>query len=158
MAKVIGIDLGTTNSCMAAMEGRGPTVIPTAAAARTTPAGAPFPQAAHRELGNAQLRANLGHATHTIRDKRLRVVAELPDWEDLREAGRAIKEHVMANLPARLAQCGAKYTPRGGVGPRGGDAGGGSATRGDARGGPPWRPPTPGLVCPWRAGKRPTGA
>ena len=46
-----------------------------------------FPKAAHRELGNAQLRANLGHATHTIRDKRLAVVSELPDWEQLRDAG-----------------------------------------------------------------------
>ncbi|MCU6482584.1 (4Fe-4S)-binding protein, partial [Arthrobacter sp. A2-55] len=51
----------------------------------------PFPKAAHRELGNAQLRANLGHATHTIRDKRAKVVAELADWEELRDAGSAIK-------------------------------------------------------------------
>ncbi|WP_427016002.1 lactate utilization protein B [Pseudarthrobacter sp. P1] len=75
----------------------------------------PFPKAAHRELGNAQLRANLGHATHTIRDKRLRVVAELPDWEALRDAGSAIKENVMANLPALLEQFEANFTARGGI-------------------------------------------
>ena len=75
----------------------------------------PFPKAAHRELGNAQLRANLGHATHTIRDKRLRVVAELPDWEAMRDAGSAIKADVMARLPELLEQFEANFTARGGT-------------------------------------------
>ncbi len=75
----------------------------------------PFPKAAHRELGNAQLRANLGHATRTIRDKRLAVVSELPDWEELRDAGRAIKESVMARLPELLEQFEANFTARGGI-------------------------------------------
>ncbi|WP_346960050.1 LutB/LldF family L-lactate oxidation iron-sulfur protein [uncultured Arthrobacter sp.] len=74
-----------------------------------------FPTAAHRELGNAQLRANLGHATHTIRDKRLQVVSELPDWEQLRDAGSAIKESVMARLPELLEQFEQNFTARGGV-------------------------------------------
>ncbi|HET6270603.1 MAG TPA: (4Fe-4S)-binding protein, partial [Arthrobacter sp.] len=74
-----------------------------------------FPKAAHRELGNTQLRANLGHATHTIRDKRLKVVAELPDWEQLRDAGSAIKESVMARLPELLEQFEENFTARGGV-------------------------------------------
>ncbi|MDN4645082.1 LutB/LldF family L-lactate oxidation iron-sulfur protein [Arthrobacter sp. PsM3] len=74
-----------------------------------------FPTAAHRELGNAQLRANLGHATHTIRDKRLKMVAELPDWEQLRDAGSAIKESVMARLPELLEQFEENFTARGGV-------------------------------------------
>ena len=63
-----------------------------------------FPAAAHRELANAQLRANLRNATETIRSKRARVVAELPDWEELREAGRAIKEDVLAHLDRYLVQ------------------------------------------------------
>jgi L-lactate dehydrogenase complex protein LldF len=75
----------------------------------------PFPQAAHRELANAQLRANLGHATHTIRDKRLRVVSELPDWEALRDAGSAIKTEAMARLPELLAQFEEQFTARGGT-------------------------------------------
>ena len=74
-----------------------------------------FPKAAHRELGNAQLRANLGHATHTIRDKRLKMVAELPDWEQLRDAGSAIKASVMARLPELLEQFEENFTARGGV-------------------------------------------
>ena len=75
----------------------------------------PFPKAARRELGNTQLRANLGHATRTIRDKRLAVVSELPDWEELREAGRAIKESVMARLPELLEEFETNFTARGGT-------------------------------------------
>ncbi|RZU63680.1 LutB/LldF family L-lactate oxidation iron-sulfur protein [Zhihengliuella halotolerans] len=75
----------------------------------------PFPQAATRELGNSQLRANLRHATHTIRDKRLNVVGELPDWEDLRQAGSDTKDAVMADLPAKLDEFEKNFTARGGV-------------------------------------------
>jgi L-lactate dehydrogenase complex protein LldF len=64
----------------------------------------PFPDAARAELGNRQLRANLRTATHTIRDKRLRVVAERPDWEQLRTAGAAVKDGVLARLPELLVQ------------------------------------------------------
>jgi L-lactate dehydrogenase complex protein LldF len=63
-----------------------------------------FPVAARRELANAQLRANLRNATDTIRDKRARVVAELDDWEELREAGRAIKADLLARLDDYLLQ------------------------------------------------------
>ena len=63
-----------------------------------------FPVAATHELRNEQLRANLGNATSTIRAKRARVVAELPDWELLRDAGSAIKADVMANLDSYLLQ------------------------------------------------------
>lgn len=75
----------------------------------------PFPSYARRELGNAQLRKNLAHATHTIRDKRLKVVSELPDWEDLRDAGSAIKSEAMARLPELLAQFEEQFTARGGT-------------------------------------------
>jgi L-lactate dehydrogenase complex protein LldF len=73
----------------------------------------PFPAAADHELGNAQLRANLRKATHTIRDKRARVVGELPDWEQLRLAGSAIKASVMAQLPELLLQFEAAATAAG---------------------------------------------
>ena len=63
-----------------------------------------FPEAARAELGNAQLRANLRNATDTIRAKRARVVEELPDWEELREAGRGIKADVLHNLADYLVQ------------------------------------------------------
>ena len=63
-----------------------------------------FPGAARRELANVQLRSNLRNATDTIRDKRARAVAELPDWEDLRDAGRAIKSDVLLRLDDLLLQ------------------------------------------------------
>jgi len=75
----------------------------------------PFADYAREELKNTQLRANLAHATHSIRDKRLRVVSELPDWEQLRDAGSAVKESVMADLPALLEEFEANFTARGGV-------------------------------------------
>jgi L-lactate dehydrogenase complex protein LldF len=74
----------------------------------------PFPEAARRELANAQLRANLRNATGTIRAKRARVVAELPDWEELREAGRAIKAGVLARLDEHLLQFEAAVVAAGG--------------------------------------------
>jgi L-lactate dehydrogenase complex protein LldF len=61
-----------------------------------------FPQAARVELQDSQLRHNLRHATHTIRDKRAVVVAEVADWEQLREAGRRIKERTLRHLDVHL--------------------------------------------------------
>ncbi|WP_435007854.1 LutB/LldF family L-lactate oxidation iron-sulfur protein [Tundrisphaera lichenicola] len=64
----------------------------------------PFQDAAKLALGNTQLRRNMGKATQTIRGKRASVVAELPDWQELREAGRAIKERVLRHLDDYLIQ------------------------------------------------------
>ncbi|KWX20008.1 (4Fe-4S) protein [Mycolicibacterium wolinskyi] len=74
-----------------------------------------FPSAARTALANSQLRRNIGHATHTIRAKRLRAVAECADWEELRAAGSAIKQDVMARLPELLEQLERNVTERGGV-------------------------------------------
>jgi L-lactate dehydrogenase complex protein LldF len=65
---------------------------------------ADFPEAARRELANPQLRRNLGHATRTIREKRARAVAELDNWQQLRDAGAAIKHDVMANLDRYMVE------------------------------------------------------
>ncbi len=75
----------------------------------------PFPVAARRALADTQLRRNLAKATAGIRAKRATVVAELPDWEELREAGRAIKADAMAHLDRYLEQLEAQVTARGGV-------------------------------------------
>ncbi|MCL1871324.1 MAG: LutB/LldF family L-lactate oxidation iron-sulfur protein [Promicromonosporaceae bacterium] len=77
--------------------------------------GESFPRAAKAALGNTQLRRNLAHATTTIRDKRARVVAEVPDWEALRDAGSAVKQQVLAELPELLARLEQSVTERGGV-------------------------------------------
>jgi L-lactate dehydrogenase complex protein LldF len=74
-----------------------------------------FPDAARTALRDGQLRANLGHATTTIRNKRARVVAELPDWAELREAGRALKAATMARLDDHLEELERQVTARGGV-------------------------------------------
>jgi L-lactate dehydrogenase complex protein LldF len=74
-----------------------------------------FPHAARSALKNAQLRRNLGLATSTIRSKRAAVVGEVPDWEQLRDAGSAIKTVVMARLPELLQQLEAAVVARGGV-------------------------------------------
>src|SRR3954469_17702307 len=74
-----------------------------------------FPQVARAELANLQLRANLAKATTTIRAKRARVVAELPDWEELREAGAAIKARAMATLPEQLELLERNVVAAGGV-------------------------------------------
>ena len=74
-----------------------------------------FPTAAREALGNAQLRRNVGHATHTIRAKRLAAVAECDDWEQLRAAGSALKQDVMARLPELLEQLERNVVARGGV-------------------------------------------
>ena len=73
-----------------------------------------FPEAARVELANVQLRTNLRNATDTIRAKRAKVVEELPDWEELREAGKAIKTDVLANLDRYLLQFEAAVESAGG--------------------------------------------
>jgi L-lactate dehydrogenase complex protein LldF len=75
----------------------------------------PFPVAAKRELRNAQMRRNVGHATRTIRAKRLVAVAECADWEELRAAGSALKQDVLARLPELLNELEANVVARGGV-------------------------------------------
>jgi L-lactate dehydrogenase complex protein LldF len=75
----------------------------------------PFPEAARAALADTQLRHNLGHATQTIRAKRAGAVAELADWEELREAGRAIKERVLRHLDDYLLQLEESVQRAGGV-------------------------------------------
>ena len=74
-----------------------------------------FPAAAHETLQDAQLRRNIGKATSTIRAKREHAVAEVPDWEALRDAGAAIKARAMATLPEQLERLEASVTRAGGV-------------------------------------------
>ncbi|WP_340105466.1 LutB/LldF family L-lactate oxidation iron-sulfur protein [Rhodohalobacter sp. 8-1] len=63
-----------------------------------------FEESANAYLSNTQLRKNIGHATHAIREKRKVVVDEMPDWEALRTAGRQIKTRVMRHLDKYLLQ------------------------------------------------------
>ena len=66
MSKIIGIDLGTTNSCVAVMEGGKPTVIPNAEGARTTPSVVAFSKTGERLVGEPAKRQAVTNADKTI--------------------------------------------------------------------------------------------
>lgn len=66
MAKVIGIDLGTTNSCVAVMEGNDPVVIPNSEGGRTTPSIVAFTKTGERLVGQAAKRQAVTNPTKTV--------------------------------------------------------------------------------------------
>jgi L-lactate dehydrogenase complex protein LldF len=63
-----------------------------------------FQKNAKVQLANTQQRSNLRHATATIRAKRADRVAEVPEWEELRLAGEAIKNRTLRHLDQYLVQ------------------------------------------------------
>ena len=66
MSKIIGIDLGTTNSCVSVMEGNEPVVIPNAEGARTTPSIVAFIEGGERKVGDSAKRQAITNPTKTI--------------------------------------------------------------------------------------------
>jgi molecular chaperone DnaK len=66
MAKVIGVDLGTTNSCMAVLEGGEPTVIPNSEGGRTTPSVLAFTKTGERLVGQVAKRQAITNPDRTI--------------------------------------------------------------------------------------------
>jgi molecular chaperone DnaK len=66
MAKILGIDLGTTNSCMAVMEGGEPTVIPNAEGNRTTPSVVAFTKTGERLVGATAKRQGVTNPKNTV--------------------------------------------------------------------------------------------
>src|SRR3546814_14844433 len=66
MAKVIGIDLGTTNSCVAVMEGSKPKVVENAQGARTTPSIVAFAKDGERLIGQPAKRQAVTNPDNTI--------------------------------------------------------------------------------------------
>ena len=66
MSKIIGIDLGTTNSCVAVMEGGKPVVIANTEGARTTPSVVAFTKTGERLVGEPAKRQAVTNADHTI--------------------------------------------------------------------------------------------
>ena len=66
MGKIIGIDLGTTNSCVAVLEGGKPTIIPNAEGGRTTPSVVAFTKIGERLVGAAAKRQAVTNADRTI--------------------------------------------------------------------------------------------
>lgn len=74
-----------------------------------------FPIAAREALGNQQMRANLAHATSTIRGKRAAVAGEVDDWEELRTFAADTKDRALAGLPEYLEQFEAAASAAGAV-------------------------------------------
>ena len=66
MGKIIGIDLGTTNSCVAVMEGNEPVVIPNSEGHRTTPSIVAFTDANERKVGDPAKRQAITNPKRTI--------------------------------------------------------------------------------------------
>jgi len=66
MGKIIGIDLGTTNSCVAVMEGNEPVVIPNSEGRRTTPSIVAFTENGERKVGDPAKRQSITNPTKTI--------------------------------------------------------------------------------------------
>lgn len=66
MSKIIGIDLGTTNSCVSVMEGNDPVVIPNAEGKRTTPSIVAFVEGGERKIGDPAKRQAVTNPTKTI--------------------------------------------------------------------------------------------
>ena len=66
MGKIIGIDLGTTNSCVAVMEGNEPVVIPNSEGKRTTPSVVAFVENSERKVGDPAKRQAITNPSKTI--------------------------------------------------------------------------------------------
>ncbi len=66
MGKIIGIDLGTTNSCVSVMEGNQPTVIINEEGTRTTPSVVAFTDGGERKVGNAAKRQSITNPKNTV--------------------------------------------------------------------------------------------
>src|SRR5205085_9689910 len=66
MSKILGIDLGTTNSCMSVREGGEPVVVENSEGARTTPSIVAFTKTGERVVGQAAKRQAVTNATNTI--------------------------------------------------------------------------------------------
>src|SRR5215470_11104054 len=66
MGKIIGIDLGTTNSCVAVMEGGDPVVIPNQEGARTTPSVVGFTKTGERLVGQVAKRQAITNPENTV--------------------------------------------------------------------------------------------
>jgi L-lactate dehydrogenase complex protein LldF len=73
-----------------------------------------FPEAAKELLEDSQTRRNVRHATNVIQAKRNKMSDEMPDWQDLREAGSEIRAHALRHLDYYLAEFEKNCTAAGG--------------------------------------------
>lgn len=111
MGKIIGIDLGTTNSCVAVMEGNEPTVIINSEGKRTTPSVVGFAENGERKIGDPAKRQAITNPTKTISSIK-RFMGESFDRVQL-EVGRVpYKVEKGENNTPRVNIDGRMYTPQ----------------------------------------------
>ncbi|ANH61403.1 MULTISPECIES: molecular chaperone DnaK [Dokdonia] len=111
MSKIIGIDLGTTNSCVAVMEGNEPTVIPNAEGKRTTPSVIAFVEGGEIKVGDPAKRQAVTNPTKTIASVKRFMGNKFS--ESSKEAERAAYKVVKGdNDTPRVDIDGRLYTPQ----------------------------------------------
>ena len=108
MSKIIGIDLGTTNSVVAVMEGGDPVVIPSSEGARTTPSVVAFTKEGERLVGQVAKRQAVTNPLNTVASikrfmgrKRSEVGEEAEAWRHVRDRPGGAQDPVQGANPAR---------------------------------------------------------
>ncbi len=112
MAKVIGIDLGTTNSCVAIMEGGEPVVIPNSEGTRTTPSVVAFTEGGERLVGQIAKRQAITNPENTIFSIK-RLMGRKYDSNEVREAMKHLPYKIVKapNGDAHVEVRGKTYSP-----------------------------------------------
>ena len=111
MSKIIGIDLGTTNSCVSVMEGNEPVVIPNAEGARTTPSIVAFIDGGDRKVGDSAKRQAITNPTKTISSiKRFMGESFSAMSKEIKNVSYSVVKG--ANNTPRVEIDGKKYTPQ----------------------------------------------
>nr|WP_281268458.1 molecular chaperone DnaK [Gaiella occulta] len=110
MAKTIGIDLGTTNSCMAVLEGGEPTVIPNAEGGRTTPSVVAFTKDGQRLVGAPARRQQVTNPQNTISSIKRFMGRK---WDEVSDEMTIVPYNVVKgdNGDARVEVDGKQYAP-----------------------------------------------
>jgi molecular chaperone DnaK len=110
MAKTIGIDLGTTNSCMAVLEGGEPTVIPNAEGGRTTPSVVAFTKDGQRLVGAPARRQQVTNPENTIFSIKRFMGRK---WDEVSEEMTIVPYEVVKgqNGDARVKAAGKEFAP-----------------------------------------------
>ena len=111
MGKIIGIDLGTTNSCVSVMEGNEPVVIPNSEGRRTTPSIVAFTESGERKVGDPAKRQAITNPTKTIYSIK-RFMGETFDRVSKEVARVPYKVVKGDNNTPRVAIDNRKYTPQ----------------------------------------------
>src|SRR3954467_5804044 len=112
MAKVIGIDLGTTNSCVAVMEGGDPVVIPNSEGSRTTPSMVGFTESGERLVGQIAKRQAITNPEATVFAVK-RLIGRKFDSDEVRKSVAVSAYHIVPsdNGDAWVELRGKRYSP-----------------------------------------------